>query len=168
MKGASPGVEFLGKILVTVFIIGVIVILLATLLPEFSDQACKNKQFESINEILNDAIGARATKTIKNFVVQNCVEYIQFNIDCKEPVRFSQEGNPRNCYEVLGVGQNSGNCGGVIGDPEICKDHKGTLNLIPGNKGVIQISGYTDPLKLKPGPYLVEIGPYSLNFRKKE
>ncbi len=165
MKGAGAGFEFLGKILITVFIIGIIVILLVTFLPEFSDQACKNKQFESINGILNDAIGARATKTIKTFVVQSCVEYVEFNIDCKEPVRFSQQGNPRNCYEVLGIGQNSGNCGGVDVN---CDVHKGTLNLIPGNRGVIQISGYTDPdpLRLKSGTYSVEIGPYSINFIK--
>lgn len=169
MKGASSGVEFLGKVLISVFIIGIIIILLATFLPEFVNQDCKNKQVQSINSIVNDAIAARASKTIKNFVVQSCVEYVEFDILCKQqvPQAKSLQIEEKKCYEVLLVGQNEGNCKDFEG-LEFCNAHKGTLGTFPGGYGLFEISPESQLKKLTPGTYTAEIEPYSINFVPKQ
>lgn len=167
MKGAVSG-EFLGKILISVFMVGVVIILLATFLPEFVNQDCKNKQVQSINSIVNDAIAARASKTIKNFVVQSCVEYVEFDILCKQqvPQAKSLQIEDKSCYEVLLVGQNEGNCKD-FGELD-CNAHKGTLGTFPGKRGLFEISPESQLKKLTPGTYTAEIEPYSINFVPKQ
>ncbi len=160
MKGLSMSPEIMGKLFITMFIIGVIVIMLVTFLPMFSQDICKNKQFEDINSVVNDAVATRASKTIKSFAVQSCIEHVDFsNIGCK-----LVNGIPtKRCYEVLAVGQASGNCDEmVIAD---CAALKGTIRELPGSPILWEeIGGQT---KLKPGTYSVEIGPYSINFKEK-
>jgi len=120
MKGVSIGVEFMGRILIAIFIVGVIIILLMTFLPDvFFGSFCRNGQAERINNMFADASSTRS-HTIKSFVVESCVEYIDFTeTKCTIGAHVGSIGTSR-CYEVLYVGEDESNCAdaGVACDKE--------------------------------------------------
>lgn len=178
MKGTSSAAELLAKVLITIFIVGMIFILLMTFLPNFSDETCKQKQVDDINRVINDAIAARTTQTTKLFTVHSCIEYIDFTPVGCEIVRRGGAGNDvGRCYEVLLVGQNSGNCEQseltcnrnenelIEGCSNDCGQRKGTFVQMPGTLGTFSITGDT---KLTKGDYTATIGPYSIKFSKRE
>lgn len=108
MKGAIAGVELMGKILIAIFIVGVIVILFMTFVPNvFQGSFCIDKQRQNINDIVGDAISKR-TVTIRDFTVESCVEYVDFSpVGCKMPGTDKE----KRCYEVGFVGgQGESNC----------------------------------------------------------
>ena len=198
MKGISSSMEFMGKIMIVVFIVGVIIILLMTFLPRSFDTFCVNKQFESINDVISDASFTRSI-TIKPFVVESCMEFVDFSaVKCTNPDEFyesSLEGD-RRCYETLRVGQVQGNCEDIgLKCESVCEDkdacgedcdpnmpkcegdfscsadcslRKGSFNVLPGNYDVLEITSEGQNLKLTPGRYSVEIGPYSVKFLGKQ
>lgn len=112
MKGVHIGPDFLGRLLITIFIIGLIVVMIATWIPEFVSSSCATKQSERIGGVVSEAMSASA-HTIKDFTVDSCMESIDFSPDlyCGFPNqgRFSDTGVTR-CYELVQDGQNSGNC----------------------------------------------------------
>lgn len=80
MKGVSAGIEFVGKILIVVFIIGMIVIILMALLPTSVGLFCEQRQYENINSLIYDSTSARSI-VVKSFSVEECVEYLDFDCD---------------------------------------------------------------------------------------
>jgi len=112
MKGVHIGIDFLGRLLVTIFIIGIIVVLMYTWLPEYIHTNCTTKQSEKIGDIVREALSA-SSRTVRDFTVDSCMESVDFspNLYCSFPNqgRFSDTSIAR-CYEMYEVGQNSGNC----------------------------------------------------------
>lgn len=177
---AMSAVEFVGFVIAVVFIIGVIVILLYTFLPQFSADVCRTTQIEDINKMFSDA-QATNSRTIRQFVVQSCMEFVDFSeLECKTRILFPEREEIKRCYEFLEVGQVVGNCADfeslkkydVDGKeiPQTCEQHKGTLGKIPESFGTFDIScnecsaQQNLDLRYKPGRYSVEIGPYSIKF----
>lgn len=110
MRGAAALIEFIGFVLFAIFVIGVVVILLMTFLPDLvHGNYCRQKQAQTINAMFADASSTRS-HTIKAFVVESCVEYIDFAATkCSPGARVGSTGVSR-CYEVLYVGESKGNC----------------------------------------------------------
>lgn len=183
MKGATMPVEFVGKILIVIFIVGVIVILLMTFLPEIFNSACASSQLESIGELITDANSANS-KTIRSFTVESCMEYVDFSpLAClgqsRGEERFGGTGFYQRCYEFVAIGQASGNCrdfqhvakptideNGNLEFPKdpICDSHKGTLRKLPGGYDNIEI--ICDDCRLEPGRYTAEVGQHTIKFSK--
>lgn len=111
MKGFA--IEFLGAIMASAFIIIVTVILLQNFLPSvFGETLCAQKQIDTMNGIVNTAVAARST-TVRDFTVENCIEYVDFtNVLCEKGAnpRFGRSSGSQTCYEILKVGQVDGNC----------------------------------------------------------
>ena len=186
MKGAIAGVELMGKILISVFIIGVIVILFMTFLPNvFQGSFCIDKQRQNINDIFGDAV-SKSTTTIRDFTVESCVEYVDFApVSCKSP----GTDDEKRCYEVGFVGGlGKSNCAdynvrlmkpnddGVweevkekVGDQEVeyCDVHRGQFAPLSGRINtfdVVPCDSCGDNMRYKPGKYAVEVGQYSVKF----
>lgn len=146
MKGISVSGEFVGNVVIMVFIVGVIAIVVSNFLPAFGGDACRQKQSESMNRLINDAVSARA-ETVRNFDVEgSCVEYINF--DC------TTDSGP--CYKIRYIGKS-----------------EDVPNDLPGSqtsKNVIEIScdgcGDKEPLKLLKGSYIARISPYTIKFSR--
>lgn len=134
MKGISAGPEFLGKLLIIVFIIGVIVILLVTLLPSSFGLLCEQRQHENVNSLVSDALATRASEVVKTFSVEDCVESIDFNCEPEDGM---------SCYKIKFKGEG-----------------ESTIPLSV-DANILEISGDTS---MGPGKYTVTISPYAINF----
>lgn len=80
MKGINASVEFVGKILIVVFIIGMMVIILMSLLPTSVGLFCEQRQYENINSLIYDSTSARSI-IVKTFSVEECVEHLDFSCE---------------------------------------------------------------------------------------
>lgn len=150
--GINITAEIVGRILFAFFVIMIIVLLLVTFLPQlFGEEGCKNKQFESINGLINDAVSSRASKTIKNFEVQSCVVYIDFSSEgCANPAS--------KCYRILFVGTSKEIEKTIPGGPDTIEiSSTGSLDKFIERKKL-------DSFHIPNGTYPVEIGPYSIKF----
>jgi hypothetical protein len=147
MKGIVMGVEFITRLLITVFIIGVIVILLWTFLPHSFGQFCKQKQFESINEIFSDSIGARSSTTVKGFSVESCMDYVEFKcIDSKG------EASEESCDKSVAT-----RFKGEAEQSRAFPDEWEPVDVFKDGKR---------NFKLEPGIHSIEVRPYEINFIK--
>jgi hypothetical protein len=193
MKGVHIGPDFLGRLLITIFIISMIFMLMVIWIPEFVNTNCLANQGEKINKIFSEALSASAT-TIRDFTVESCMEYIDFSeLYCSflNQGRFSDTSITR-CYEMVQDGQNSGNCvdsntyiasrGDIYAvqlykksntdSDEVkfneidCGDHKGTIRKFPTGPNVLEVDTLHAGVngKLKEGRYSVEIRPYRIKF----
>lgn len=174
------GMEFMGKILITVFVVGMVVILLQIFLPAtYNDGACPARQAENLLDLFEEAESARYT-VVKEFSIEGCVEYIDFSpISCTPE---GSDGETRRCYEILAVGQVEGNCKkmvcGGLDECPTCTDpltnqltKKGNFWSVPGPYDNIDIQcpgceGGPTRWKFKSGKYSVRIGPHSLEFAR--
>lgn len=139
MKGVTAGIEFVGKILIVVFIIGMIVIIIMSLLPTSVGLFCEQRQYENINSLIHDSVSARST-VVKSFSVEECVEYINFK--CENSIGSA-------CYKIKFEGKD---------------EQEVPINI---DRNLLEVSGKLDEngeLKLKPNEYLVTIDPYSIKF----
>lgn len=133
MKGINASVEFVGKLMIVAFIIGMIVIILMSLLPTSFNLFCERTQYEDINALISDTRSANSV-TIRSFNVGECVERIDFQCSV---------GGSR-CYIIKFDGREEINV--PLNINENLLEIKGGSSLPSGNHQV------------KIGPYSIDFG----------